>query len=201
MSKQSRLKPDAEHRETLKYLHEKVGIIRRRKFGLRQVIEAATGAVRSVGYDLPGLPSYVGAEGLGNFHPAAPKVSAVVTYKGARAELYATQAREGYIGDRLDISCYFPENKLATALLGQPWPKVSNYHGNAPIYGDAFLVTDNRMHWLLSAWKIPAGELIEFNEGLATPRDLIDAGGRHPWIFFHEEPHCKDLLLMKMRFS
>jgi hypothetical protein len=122
----------------------------------------------------------------------------VVEYDGGRAELTATVARENWKNHILDISTHFPENHLATQLLAQNYPNSANYRG-LTAYGDAILVTDNRMHWVFRPYNVDVDDVETFDAMLSTPRDLITLNGR-AHIFFHVEPLPSDLMLFKMHW-
>ena len=69
-------------------------------------------------------------------------------------------------------------------------------------YGDAILVTDNRMHWTFSNSKASAEEIELFDAMLSTPREILTPWkGHRPVIFFHEEPNYVDLVALKMRWA
>ncbi len=83
---------------------------------LRHIIRASTNEVEYVGFDLPGLDGGRYMYGLPNFHPSVPRVEGRVMYNEGRAEIIATTGRAGCRGDRLDVSAYFPINRIATNL-------------------------------------------------------------------------------------
>ncbi|HEV2559315.1 MAG TPA: hypothetical protein VGU45_11865 [Microvirga sp.] len=167
------------------------------RVGLRHIIKT-DGTVEALGYDIGPLPNGK----LSNFHPgAAQTYQSVVDYHGQRAELSATLGREDYQGHILEVSTHFPRNQLATDLLGaagMPW--LTGPHQSPTAYGDAILVTDNRMHWCLRPWRVQPGEVALFDGMLTTPRSLLQSLGGHDWIFFHEEPNQTDIVSIMVRW-
>jgi len=197
----SRLNPSPNSRATLIELQGK-NVLTREVVGLRHLIRASTNTVEYVGFDLPDLYGFHYNCDLPNFHPSVPRVQGRVTYNESRAEIIATTGRAGYQGDRLDVSAYFPINQIATDLLLQPCTKNACFSRSVPMYGDAILVTDKRMHWVLRPWQVKASdeEIELFDLMLKTPRDLIREQSGGVWIFFHEEPSQHDLVALKMRW-
>ena len=158
------------------------------KVGLRHTLKA-DGTVQPLGFNV-GFPW--NNSNLPNFYPGSNSVHAVVQYNGERAELAATLGRTGCDGHILDVSSHFPPNPVATDLLRAAYQ-------TATVFGDAVLVTDNRMHWVFRPYKAPADEVRDFDMLLTTPRTLFE-DGPGPWIFFHEEPNQSDIVAFKMRW-
>jgi hypothetical protein len=196
MTKKSRLNPNKTSRATLKQLQDK-GILERMKVGLRHIIKS-DGIVVPLGPNI-GFPT--SDKHMPNFYPGAARTySAVVTYNGERAELSATLGRQNYEGHVLDVSSHFPCNQLATDLLVASFTSsYLGYEANSTVYGDAVLVTDNRMHWVFRPYGAAAEDVEDFNELLSTSRKLYKDGNR-TWIFFDEEPNQADIVALKMRW-
>jgi hypothetical protein len=188
----SRLNPKKSSRSTLEILQDK-RILDRAKVGLRHVVKPDR-SVQHLGLNIGHPP---GNRHMPNFYPgAAQTYSTVVRYNDQRAELTATLGRPGYKGHILDVSAHFPLNPLATELLRAASSPASC---DNEVYGDAILVTDNRMHWVYQPYNVQPNEVLDLEEQLSTPRTLFDRQSR-PWIFFHEEPNERDLVLLKMHF-
>jgi hypothetical protein len=196
MTKKSRLNPNKTSRTTLKEL-QKEGILVREKVGLRYIIKA-DGAVDYIGYDTGSLYD---EPDLLNFYPGTARTwGTVVRYKDQRAELTATLGRKEWAGHVLDIRTHFPVNHTATQLLAQAYVDSGNNVNDAPtVYGDAVLVTDNRMHWVFRPYNVAVADLEDFDAMLSTSRELIKSCGRGH-IFFHVEPCQNDLVALKMRW-
>jgi hypothetical protein len=195
MAKTSRLNPNKASRSALKQLQKK-HLLHRQKVGLRHVIKT-DGTVHYVGYDV-GYDWY--NRHMPNFYPGLEQTyRSVVHYNGERAELTAALGRKGWEGHILDVGTHFEPNPLATQLLATR-PNNTWQLLNFPIaYGDAVLVTDNRMHWFFGSHKIAVEDLETFNNALTTPRDLIkDARRAH--IFFHTEPNQQDIFTLMMHW-
>jgi hypothetical protein len=79
----------------------------------------------------------------------------------------------------------------------------ASFNKDLPMHGDAVLVTDVRAHWVFRLYRrVVAAEDLEMFDGmLSTPRDLIVPEYGNPWIFFHEEPCQRDLVMLKMRWA
>jgi len=195
MSRQSRLKPNKDSQSALKQL-EKKGVLNRHKVGLRHVIKA-DGTVDYIGYNI----GYDWRNRhMPNFYPGADQThGAVVQYNGERAELTATLGRTGWEGHVLDVGTHFPPNPLATQLLATQY-NTGYQPPNLPIvYGDAVLVTDNRMHWFFWPYNVSIDDVERTNDNLSTSRDLIkDGASAH--IFFHTEPNQKDIVTLMMHW-
>jgi hypothetical protein len=135
-----------------------------------------------------------------NFYPGVDRVhGCVVQYNGERAELTATLGRNGWRGHVLDIGTHFPPNPLATQLLAARPYGAWRPQDPPTVYGDAVLVTDNRMHWLFRPYNVSIEDIVSFNDLLSTPRDLIKDAHRAE-IFFHTEPNQNDITALKMRW-
>jgi hypothetical protein len=195
MATKSRLKPNKDSRSALQLLQDK-NVLTRQKIGLRHVVKA-DGTVEFIGHNI-GHP--YDNRHMPNFHPRVAQAHAVVQYNNARAELSATIGTQGYEGHVLDISKHFPENPLATQLLAAAQSNGGYSSSYAPTaYGDAVLVTVNRMHWLLRPYKASPDDIELCHDMLATPRDLIRTGD-YAYIFFHEEPNQNDISILKMQW-
>ncbi|MBM6582701.1 hypothetical protein ILT44_21075 [Microvirga sp. BT689] len=191
MAPKSRLNPNKESRLALKQLQDKKILIRQ-KVGLRHAIKS-DGSVEFLGYD-------VGYYHMANFHPGVARAHTVVQYNNARAELTATLGTPGYEGHILDISKHFPQNPLATQLLAAARSKAGFPSSSAPtVYGDAILVTDNRMHWMLHPYRASLEDIERCHDMLTTPRDLISSR-TSACVFFHEEPNQSDILTLNMHW-
>ncbi len=203
MAKQNRLNPKPTSRPSLRSLETK-GILSRELVGIRNIVRAATASVEPVGFNLHDLHGSCTRD-LQNFYPGVCYASGWVGYNGGRAEILATQGRKGYEGHLLDVSRHYPVNDLATNLLSQPCTRNGRYDPDVPVYGDALLITDRRMHWVFRTWKREASpEEVEMfnNDMLVSPRDLIAGhGGMNPWIFFHQEPCEQDIVALMLRWS
>jgi hypothetical protein len=68
------------------------------------------------------------------------------------------------------------------------------------MYGDAVLITDNRMQWVLSIYDLPQDELRDFAVILATPWEIRPSIWRSELIFL-EEPCQTDIMAMKIRWG
>jgi hypothetical protein len=195
MKNKSRLNPNKQSRASLKLLEDK-GILHRQKVGLRHIIQT-DGTVQHVGYDL-GSNWY--SSNLPNYYPGVSQTyGTVVQYNNARAELTATLGRKGWEGHILDVGTHFPPNPLATQLWTDQLQSASLPYSDSVIYGDAVLVTDNRMHWTLRPRNASVEDLEIFDEMLSTPRDLI-VRGDYAQIFFHTEPNQNDIVALMMRW-
>jgi hypothetical protein len=135
-----------------------------------------------------------------NFYPGVDQTrGAVVQYNGERAELTATLGLRGWEGHLLDVGTHFPPNPLATQLLAARYGTGYRPPNLPIVYGDAVLVTDNRMHWFFRPYNMSIEDVERTNDALSTPRDLIkDAGSAH--IFFHTEPNQKDIIVLMMHW-
>jgi hypothetical protein len=192
MTKKSRLNPNKESRSSLKELERK-GLLVRRKVGIRHLLRP-DGTVEELGHDI-GFPW--NNSHMPNFYPGVARADrVVVNFKGARAELTATLGRTGYEGHVLDVSTHFPANELATCLLAtaNSWSWQ-----DAVAYGEAVLVTDNRMHWEFRPYHASTEDVEIFDAMLSTPRRMFKNGDR-AWIFFYVEPHQHDIMTFKMRW-
>jgi hypothetical protein len=199
MATSNRLKPDPKSRKALKELSQK-NILRRERVGIRHIIRAATGELEPVGLSHYWFGKTWTCEP--SFCRSAPRLTAWVSYSNQRAELTASYVPDGYWTHH-DLSSIPPANALSDKLLCQPDTKyMSPQYAGACCYGDAVLVTDNRMHWIFSNWKADAEDIEQFDAMLSTPREVLRPwGDQHPVIFFHEEPNFVDLVALKMRWA
>jgi hypothetical protein len=188
----SRLNPKKSSRPTLKNLKSS-GVLYRVKVGLRHHVSPG-GDVHYVGYNIgypwnnSHIPNFSG-------NGALQTCRAVVKYNGERAELAATIGRNSP-EVRCDLlSSSFPPNQLAADLLSAAHSEC----WNPVVYGDAVLVTDNRMQWVYGPYDVEPGEVEDLAGQLTTPHTLLDRATR-PWILFHVEPDERDLILLKMLF-
>jgi hypothetical protein len=171
-------------------------LLTREKVGLRHIIKT-DGTVQYVGYDI-GF-TWDNRE-LPNFYPGVQQTDCVVQYNNQRADLSATIGRMGWEGHVLDVGTHFPPNPLATKLLNPVQASAVVASRPLPIvYGDAVLVTDNRMHWVFRPYHVSIEDVEAFNDTLLTPRDLI-IGTYRATIFFHTEPNQNDLMAFMMRW-
>jgi hypothetical protein len=194
MAKRSRLNPNKDSQSVLKQL-KKQSILVRRKVGLRHVIKT-DGTVEYVGYNI-GYDR--NNRHMPNFYPGVFHTRAVVQYNDERAELEATLGHPGWEAHPLYVGDRFPLNLLATQLYAARFDARCQLRNLPTIYGDAVLITDNRMHWLFRPNDISIEDVERTNDMLSTPRDLIkDAGSAH--IFFHTEPNQQDIFTLKMHW-
>jgi hypothetical protein len=201
MPKKNRLNPNPANRSALLNLKKK-GVLRRQQVGIRHIIRASTNTVETIGFDLTELHGWY-STGLSNFGYNTDCAIGWVTYNGGRADLRGTQG-VGASKDRLrDFSRRFPVNQLATDLINQKCTKGVYYDPALPVRGDAALVTDMRAHWYFSCYNpnVSIQDIQDFNSMLTSPRDLIPGySGRNPWIFFHQEPNERDIIMTMMRW-
>jgi hypothetical protein len=197
MTSKSRLNPNKGSRQALKQLEDK-GILSRQKVGLRHIIKADS-TVHFVGHDI-GFEWH--NREIPNFYPGVERSHDVVLYNNQRAELTTTLGRPEWEGHLLDVATHFPANLLATQLMNAA--RAANGHLSSDTriaYGDAVLVTDNRMHWILRSNQNQTSiEDVEmFNDTLSTPRHLLKQYG-HAQIFFYTEPSQTDIVAIKLRW-
>jgi len=172
--------------------------------GIRNIIRASTNAVETIGFDLDELHGCYTTD-LTNLRQGDGCSMGMVTYNGGRADLRGTQGVRDCQVRSLDFNRRFPVNQLATDLINQKCTKRAYFDPMLPMRGDASLVTDSRAHWCfkLNDGSASAEDIVDFNNRLVSPRDLIPGCYRYnlnPWIFFHEEPCERDILTIMMRW-
>ncbi len=200
MVTKSRLNPNPASRPTLKSLQDG-GILHREMIGLRNIIRAATGAVEPCGYNIESISEFVRREPtLKNFRQNGRPVEGLVSYSGGRAEIRATTVYPGTVSAMFDLSQHYPINTLATDILKQPCTKRAWFDPGIPMYGDAVLITDKRMHWTFTKYKAPEDEILEFDALLTTPR-ILHKRFYGTVIIFLEEPSQSDIFTIKLAWQ
>jgi hypothetical protein len=200
MTGKSRLNPNPASRPTLKDL-KGAGILDREKIGLRNIIRAATGAVEPCGYAIECMYDFTQREPtLNNFRQHSLRVGGLVGYSGGRAEIYATTNFSCSCGSSRDLSRHYPVNTLATDILKQPCTRGAWFDPGIPMYGDAVLITDKRMHWTFSKEKAPEDAILEFDALLTTPR-MLHKRFYGTVIVFLEEPNQSDIFTIKLAWQ
>lgn len=197
MAKKSRLNPNPASRPTLRDLQQG-GILRREMNGLRNIIRATTGAIDPFGHDVKGIHDFIQTEpSLNNFRHNTWRVKAFVGYNGGRAEIIATTECPVYYESSNCLNRQFPVNGKAMRLLGQPCTRGHEFDPNRLISGDAILITDRRLHWVLGQRQASDDEIIDLDAQLTTPRRLYKRY-RTTEIVFLEEPNQRDIFAIKL---
>jgi hypothetical protein len=69
-----------------------------------------------------------------------------------------------------------------------------------PIYGDAALITDKRLHWVFWRHQVPDDEITDFDAQLTTPR-ILQKCWNSTKIIFLEEPNQNDIFAIKLAWQ
>jgi hypothetical protein len=169
--------------------------------GLRNIVRATTGAVDPFGHDIKGIYDFIQNEpSLSNFRQTIWRAKGFVGYNGGRAELFATTEYPDYYQSKNYLDKHFPVNGRATQLLGQPCTRGHQFDPNRLVYGDAILITDRRLHWVLCQQQASDDEIIDLDAQLTTPRRLYKRY-RSTEIVFLEEPNQRDIFTIKLMWQ
>jgi hypothetical protein len=200
MPKKNRLNPRSENRQDLRQL-EQSGILCREKIGLRNIIRADTGEIEYCGHNITGEQNFIKQEPrLGHFGSGGECVSRSIHFKGRAARILAMTDKRGSQPAEPRLGATLPVNELASELLKEPCRTLEFFFPDRPMYGDAVLITDNRMHWVFSIYGLPEDDLRDFAVMLATPWE-IRSSNWCPELIFLEEPSLADITTMKFRWG
>jgi hypothetical protein len=200
MTKQNRLKPKPKNRKALQEL-EQSGLLYRAKIGLRNIIRADTGKIEYCGHNVTGVTNFIMQEPcLQHFRQVGDCVSRSLHFNGRAATIFAMTDKRGCQPTESSLGATLPVNELATELLKEPCRILEIFYPDRPMFGDAVLITDRRMHWVLSIVGLPEDDLRDFAAMLTTPWHLQP----HRWcseLIFLEEPSLADIMALKLRWG
>ena len=200
MTTKSRLKPKPENRKALQEL-EQSGLLYRAKIGLRNIIRADTGKIEYCGHNITGATDFIMQEPcLEHFRQAGECVSRAIHFNGRAARIFAMTDKRSSQPTKSSLGATLPVNELATELLKEPCRILEMFYADRPMFGDAVLITDRRMHWVLSIGGLPENDLRDFAAMLTTPWHLQPYHWR-PELIFLEEPSLPDIMSMKLRWG
>jgi hypothetical protein len=200
MPRKNRLKPRPESRQALKQLERK-GILHQSKIGLRNIIRADTREIEYCGHNINGERDFIKHEPrLSHFGSVGDCVIRSIQFSGRAAKVLAMTDKRGSYPAEPSLGTTLTVNEIATELAKEPCPTLELFFPDRPMYGDAVLITDNRMHWVLSIYDLPEATLRDFALMLVTPWE-IRSSTWCPELIFVEEPSPADIMTMQLRWG